>query len=179
MRLSDVERSNSSNCFVRPPFQGCPVPTPLSIIVTIIIISTIGISDTISNLSRTHQCEYQRPITVLVNSNTGIGAGVEEVSCHLCHYPSYPFHKELMIFLIILPRKKNPSWSSGQAEILTLRTSPKQQNCKIFIQCFPQIPGRASQMHFWQSVAARMSLMQVWISSIEFRWLQSVIASEK
>ena len=33
-------------------------------------------------------------------------------------------------------------------------------------------------MHFWQSVAARMSLMQVWISSIEFRWPQSAIASE-
>ena len=43
----------------------------------------------------------------------------------------------------------------------------------------PQIPGRASQMHFWQSVAARMSLMQVWISWIEFRWPQSAIASEK
>merc|ERR550517_2394620 len=51
------------------------------------------------------------------------------------------------------------------------------KNGKIFIlQCFPQIPGRASQIHFWQSVAAKMSLMQVWISSIEFRWPQSAIA---
>jgi len=49
---------------------------------------------------------------------------------------------------------------------------------KIFIQCFPQTPGRASQMHFWQSVAAKMSLMQVWISSMEFKWPQSAIASE-
>merc|ERR1712184_231155 len=36
--------------------------------------------------------------------------------------------------------------------------------------------GALTQMHFWQSVAARMSLMQVWISWIELRWPQSAIA---
>merc|ERR1712220_39113 len=51
------------------------------------------------------------------------------------------------------------------------------KNGKIFIfQCFPQIPGRASQIHFWQSVAAPMSLMHVWISWMEFKWPQSAIA---
>ena len=89
--------------------------------------------------------------------------------CGLCH-PEKCIH----------PQKNVKSGQNSPS----VSTSPKvlvrsgARIFKIFIQCFPQIPGRASQMHFWQSVAARMSLMQVWISWIELRWLQSSIASE-
>ena len=67
-------------------------------------------------------------------------------------------------------------------ELLSLKISSvkfkqgKSLSCISSGYC-PQSIGRTSQMHFWQLVDARMSLMQVWISSMEFRWLQSFIAS--